>query len=178
MKTMNLGQALDDFILNRPGFAGTRHEWFVALTEYVAKRNITPKHASGAFWTESAVGNYVGHRIGKSLMVSAKEPGGIEIVGRKVDIIKTREKAIDTRAAEVGFLHSEVTRLKKAIEELGFHNKAMVARCQIMTHRYQEAKNLLTAIHFTARVGNDTLRKHHEEDQRALVMGMSEAQKG
>jgi hypothetical protein len=200
MKAMNLGQALDDFILNNPGFAGTRREWFVALKKYVTEQSITPKNASEAFWTKSAVGSYVGRRIGKTLMVSAKEPGGTEIIGRKVDLLKTREKIVVAQAEEEAYnnaiidgLKNEIDRLKGLLmeetrrmtsvlrreTELRIRYGAVVERQQIMARRYQELKDLVNpvihnanAMLFVARLANNTVRKHYMEDQDNMTRGL------
>jgi len=190
---MNLGQALDDFIFDNPGFAGTKHEWFAAFKQYVSKQNITPKNATGHFWAKSSVGTYIGRRIGKSLMVSDKEHNGTEIIGRKEDILKTREKIVAAQAEEIDILKNEIDRLKGLLmeetrrmtsvlrreAELRIRYGAVVERQQILAKRYQELKDLVNpvvhnanAMLFVARLANNTLRKHYMEDQDEMTRGM------
>ena len=193
MRTMNLGQALDSFISERPGFAGTKQEWFVALKKYVTEQDITPKNATGHFWAKSSVGTYIGRRIGKSLMVSDKEHNGTEIIGRKEDILKTREKLVSDQSMEIALLKDQITKLQNLLEgtknsaefalkreaELRIRYGAVVERQQILAKRYQELKDLVNpvihnanAMLFVARLANNTVRKHYMEDQDNMTRGL------
>lgn len=110
MDKMELQDAVDMLVEEKVGFAGTRTEWAACLEEFMKAKGIRPYRTKGnkPFWTTHAIGQAIGRRIGDTLMVSGKEPHGLEIIGRKTDVLKTREKLVEAGEEEIASLNKEL----------------------------------------------------------------------